>query len=126
MTSLDKKLLKERAPILITILIVSLLVIYFASGPPTPKTREQRIESQFSAWDGSHRKLERYVKSQMNDPGSYEHVKTKYRIFSPTSEFPGHIVVSTTYRGKNVFGGVVSNTTIAVIDMNGNVKKILY
>jgi len=33
--------------------------------------RKQKTEDQFSAWDGSHRKLEVYIKRNMHDPDSY-------------------------------------------------------
>jgi len=40
--------------------------------------RKKKIEHQFSAWDGSHRNLERLIKKTMNDPDSYDHVETVY------------------------------------------------
>ena len=40
------------------------------------KAREQRIQEQFSPWDGSHRGLESFIQRAMNDPDSYEHVET--------------------------------------------------
>lgn len=39
---------------------------------------KKQIEAQFSAWDGSHRGLEKVVKDAMNDPDSYDHVETRY------------------------------------------------
>jgi len=46
------------------------------------KEREERIEkfkdNCFSAWDGYHRDLVKYVKGLMNDPKSFEHVNTTY------------------------------------------------
>lgn len=42
------------------------------------EARKKKIESQFSAWDGSHRNLERIIKEAMNDPDSYDHVETVY------------------------------------------------
>ena len=55
----------------------------------------------------------------MNDPDSYEHVET---IFWDMNEY---LVVRTTYRGKNVFGGVVKNYVKAKVDFNGNVLEII-
>ena len=55
----------------------------------------------------------------MNDPNSYEHAETRY------SDKGDHLIVSTTFRGKNAFGGVVKNMVIAKVDLNGNVIEII-
>ena len=86
----------------------------------TPKTERQiQVEKQFSTWDGSHDGLTKVIKEAMNDPDSYEHVET---IFWDMNEY---LVVRTTYRGKNVFGGVVKNYVKAKVDFNGNVLEII-
>lgn len=86
----------------------------------SPKTeRQNQIESQFSSWDGSHINLTKYIKNSMNDPDSYEHVETTF------TDLGDHILVLTTFRGKNAFGGVVTNYIKAEVDINGNVTKIL-
>jgi hypothetical protein len=82
-----------------------------SSSPDSPKGK---IEQQFSKWDGSHIKLERWVKENMNDPDSYEHVKTTYAENGTT------ISVIMEFRGKNAFGGVVKNSAIAEVDLDGN------
>lgn len=81
--------------------------------------RKKRIESQFSAWDGSHRSLERVVKSSMHNPDSYEHVKTVYW------DRKDHLVVQTTFRGTNGFGGVVTNSAKAKVSLDGVVIALL-
>ncbi|MDH3976456.1 MAG: hypothetical protein OEV42_19500 [Deltaproteobacteria bacterium] len=81
--------------------------------------RKDQIENQFSAWDGSHRSLEKAIKSSMNDPSSYEHVKTVYW------DKKSHLVVLTTFRGKNAFGALVKNSIKAKVDLSGSVLKIL-
>ena len=81
--------------------------------------RKKKIERQFSAWDGSHRNLERLVKQTMNDPDSYDHVKTVYW------DMGNHLVAKTTFRGKNAFGGVVVNWVKAKVDMDGNIIEIM-
>lgn len=81
--------------------------------------RKKMIEAQFSAWDGSHRNLEKMIKNSMNDPDSYQHVETRYW------DMKDHLVVITTFRGKNAFGGVVKNSVKAKVDLNGNVLKVL-
>ena len=90
--------------------------------PPVPLTaaeqRQTRIESQFSAWNGAHRNLEAAVKKAMNDPGSYEHVETKYM------DREDHIMVWMTYRGANAFGGKVLARIVATADLDGNLLTV--
>ena len=94
-----------------------------SSAPPAPKTKEElrkeEIGKHFSAWDGSHRGLTKVIKESMNDPKSYEHVETVYW------DKGDHLVVKTTFRGKNAFGGVVKNWVMAKVDLNGNVIEVL-
>lgn len=73
------------------------------------------IKKQFSSWDGSHRKLTKYIKKQMNDPGSYKHVKTVYTIDGDG------LFVTTTFRGTNAFNATVTERMSAKVDRNGNV-----
>lgn len=91
--------------------------------PPPPKTpdelRNERIERQFSLWDGSHPGLTKVIKASMNDPQSYEHVKTVYW------DMGSNLVVRTIFRGKNAFGGVVENWVKAKVDLDGNVIQII-
>lgn len=81
--------------------------------------RQKSIKSQFSSWDGSHRNLERLIKKSMNDPDSYEHDSTSYL------DRKDHLLVQTSFRGKNAFGGVVKNTVIAIVDLNGNILEVI-
>jgi hypothetical protein len=55
----------------------------------------------------------------MNDPDSYKHVETVY------SDMGDYLVVRTTFRGKNAFGGVVTNWIKAKVDLNGNVISVI-
>lgn len=83
------------------------------------KTHKKKIEEQFSAWDGSHYGLEKVIKSSMNDPDSYEHVKTIYW------DEKDYLVVKTTFRGTNLYGGKVVNWIKAKSDMNGNIIEVM-
>lgn len=74
--------------------------------------RKELIEKQLSGWDGSHRELTKIIKTSMNDPDSYEHVETVYW------DMGDHLVVRTTFRGKNAFGGTVKNNVKAKTDIN--------
>ncbi len=85
---------------------------------PKTKTRKEKIESLFSLYDGSHRKLEQHIKKIMNDPNSYEHIETRY------SDKGKYILVSTKFRGNNAFGGKVVSQVWGEIDLKGNLIKI--
>lgn len=84
----------------------------------SPK-RLKKLESQFSTWSGTHRKLERYIKEQLNDSGSYEHVGTGY---SPRLE---PMQVGTRFRAKNAFGAMMINDVLAEVSDDGEVIRIL-
>ena len=62
-----------------------------------------------SSWDGSHDEFELLVKRRMNDPDSFEHVGT--RVTPVQSETGRHGIIME-FRGKNAFGGVITNTAI--------------
>jgi outer membrane PBP1 activator LpoA protein len=81
--------------------------------------RSKQVENQFSSWDGSHKNLEGHIRSIMNDPDSYEHVKTVYW------DRGDHLIVQTSFRGKNAFGGLVLNSIRAEVSMDGQVVAVL-
>lgn len=81
--------------------------------------KKEQIKKQFSAWDGSHYNLERLIKKAMNDPDSYQHDETVYW------DMGDYLVVKTTYRGKNAFGGVVKNFVKAKVSLNGDILAIM-
>ena len=54
----------------------------------------------------------------MNDPKSFEHVETTY------GDRGDYLVVKTTFRGKNAFGGVVLNWITAKCDLDGDVIEV--
>lgn len=79
---------------------------------------QAKVKAQFSSWDGSHTNLVKRIKSGMHDPGSYEHVETYYL------DRGDHLVVTTKFRGKNVFGALMLNTVQAKVDINGRVLAL--
>ncbi len=83
------------------------------------KNRKETIEKQFSAYDGSHRGLEKYIKDNMNDPDSYDHIETRF------ADKGDYILVMTKFRGANAFGGKVINAVTAKVDFEGNVIEIV-
>lgn len=83
------------------------------------KLRAKQINKQFSPFDNSHVKLEKYIKKYMNDPDSFEHVETKFR------DEGVNIFIYTTYRGTNVLGAKVISTISAKVDIEGNILQII-
>ncbi len=55
----------------------------------------------------------------MNDPESFEAVKTTYSDLDSAG-----LIVRTTFRGKNAFGGKVTQTFISKVDTAGNVISL--
>lgn len=82
---------------------------------PKKEERQNLIYKQFSNWDGSHRNLKRYVKSNMNDPKSFEHIETTY------TDKGTYLYVYMKFRGSNAFGATVLNTIRAKVDLQGNI-----
>jgi len=80
--------------------------------------RVEMIEAQFSIWDGSHRNLTKMIKNAMHDSDSYEHVATA------RFDRGDYLQVQTTYRGKNLFGAVVTNSVQATVSLSGTVLSI--
>lgn len=133
----------RKIEILLGLVIVFLLVSFIGSlggGPkplpesaplpppqsaplPSPKTaaelRMKKIESGFSSWDGSHRALTKLIKGAMNDPDSYEHIKTSY------ADKGDLLLVKTSFRGKNAFGGKVVNWVIAEASIDGQITRLV-
>jgi hypothetical protein len=83
------------------------------------KDRDKVIKKAFNEWDGSHINLVKLVKDNMNDPGSFEHVETKYW------DNGDYLVLEMKYRGKNAFGGIVTQSIRAKSDLQGTILKIL-
>ncbi len=93
----------------------------YSSESKTPKveTRKDKIESQFSAWDGSHYNLERLIVKNLKGPDSYEHIETRY---GDKGDF---ILVVTKYRARNSFGGMIVEQVAAKVDIEGNIIEII-
>jgi len=84
-----------------------------------------RINSQFSGWDGSHHKLVSLVKANMNDEESFEHVKTLYGLVLHGKESP-YMNVSMIYSGKNAFGARIKERIAAKVNIDdGTILEIL-
>ena len=80
--------------------------------------RQNKIKLQFSSWDGSHSALKSYVKDNMNDPSSFDHIKTTY------SDKGNYLLVQTKFRGKNSFGAKIIEVVTAKVDLEGNILSV--
>jgi len=76
---------------------------------------KEKFKSQFSQWDGSHRGMEKLVKESMREPSSYQHVNTSARV----NESGDEVTVTTSFRGKNGFGGVNVESMTATFNLKG-------
>jgi hypothetical protein len=87
------------------------------------KKRKDEYLKCFSSWDGSHTNLKYYIEDNMDDPNSFEHVKTIYYDYP----YPNHLIVEMTFRGNNQFGALVKNTVKAQTsaDSKCTVMKII-
>jgi RNA polymerase subunit RPABC4/transcription elongation factor Spt4 len=85
-------------------------------SPPTPEQlRVREIAKAFDPWNGSHPTLEKFVRKNLNDPDSYQHIETKYL------DKTDHIFVITKFRAKNAFGAFVVNTAAAKTNLDGSI-----
>lgn len=86
------------------------------TATPNPEEiRKENIERQFSAWDGSHRNFVRYIKQNMDNPKSFEHVNTWY------GDKGEYIALRMQFRGTNKFGALVLQECVAQADIEGNI-----
>lgn len=94
----------------------------YESTPEPVKTMtfQDSIDAQFSAWDGSHRGMEKAIKAQMKNPDSYEHVETGYKIIGKENENGVKaLYIVTTFRGTNSFNAVVTQQAKGTFSMDG-------
>lgn len=67
-----------------------------------------------SPWDMSYEPFNNYIKSYINNPKSFEHVKTITRYVTDVEK--PYVYLVTTFRGTNSFGAIVTNTVKAKVD----------
>ncbi len=79
---------------------------------------------KFSPWDGSFRPLEDAIKENMNDPKSYDHSKTYYKLQLQDRKHP-KAIIATEFRGKNAFGAVVKQVVQIEYDINSETFKVI-
>ena len=89
-------------------------VMILAGCGPTDSERAESKRNGFhclSGYDGSHRGVEQFIKQNLRDPNSYEHVQTR---ITPVKD--GEHTLFTSYRARNGFGGMTSGSAIATVN----------
>ena len=83
-----------------------------------------RFRQEFiSSWDGSCRPVVNAVKSVMDDPDSFEHVKTEWWTLKGTTD---QYLIHMTCRGNNKFGAKILTKIEAVCRVNGSIVSLKY
>ena len=130
--AMNKKILKWLSiPFVIFFILIFVSVIMDAGKPKkveevkvekvltSAEIKAEKIKKLFSAWDGSNNAVELYLKTNMNDPKSYEHIKTVYK------ERENDLLVITQFRGKNGFGSLVVQQISVIISYDGELLQVL-
>ena len=74
-----------------------------------------------SAWDGSVREVERYLKQNLKDPGSFEAIEGSPVVKGADNTF----MLGVKYRGKNSAGSYVIEQKVFHLDSNGAVNGVV-
>ncbi len=69
----------------------------------------------------NHKEFETLIKRFMNDPSSYEHVRTNYVRDKDNK----HIIVTTRFRGNNAYGGKVLQSLSAKYTVDGEFVEVV-
>jgi hypothetical protein len=64
-----------------------------------------------SNWDGSHKGVTNYIKTQLREPDSYEHIETR---ITPVDSDGNHTLIMQ-YRARNGFGGMAVELATATV-----------
>ncbi len=121
-----KKQSKHVSPWAVGFAVLGLVGFIYAAaniGGTRPTIRaEQRQAAQEtvsnSAWDGSVRQVERFLKDNLKDPKSFEAVQ-----WYPVQKDADGFVVRVRYRARNSFGALVLEDKVFLLDRAGNVIR---
>ncbi len=86
----------------------------FKSGKNTNYGNFAETIRDFSEYDGRYIPLERKIKENLNDPSSYEHIKTNYTI--TLDDKSPYMTIVTSFRNTNIYGAKIINTVRAKVD----------
>lgn len=118
---------------IVGILVIIFIIIANTSENKTVQAmspseiRNDKIKNIFSYLGGSNKKLIDLVKSNMNDPSSFQHVETKYKFLESKEGFEGRheiLIVTMKFRQKNIFGAIVLNEVRAILSLEGEVLYV--
>ncbi|AWW32178.1 hypothetical protein DN752_19660 [Echinicola strongylocentroti] len=120
----DKKDYKRSCIGCLGIIIIFSVLVVLCTGNEEPLTPEEQskknIDDQFSPSDGMHFMLSYYIEDRLNDPESFEHVKTTYK------EEDDHLLVYMEYRATNAFNAKILKAVIARVSKeDGRVLEIV-
>ncbi len=79
---------------------------------------KSKAADKFSPVDGENVELSYWIKNKLDDPESFEHVRTEW------TEYDDHILVYTTFRFNNKFGAKTMTTYEVVLDLDDNIKSL--
>ncbi len=97
--------------------LITLLFFLFPADP-TPEPKPEAIVYN-GAWDNEVWQVQKYLKSTLNDPDSYESDEWG-RVLKQGDNY----AVLHKYRAKNAFGGYVRKSQMFYLDSLGNVFNV--
>jgi|SRR5690606_9981334 len=99
--------------VIIGVVIFCLMDQCFKENAKEAANPENKIERHFSKFDGSYIKFREYIKSNLKNPSSFEHVETRYK-----DNNDGTVTVWMKYRAKNSFNAVVTEIAKCTLNIN--------
>lgn len=104
--------------------------------------RNEWINSQFSAWDGSHTVLKELIKDNLNDEKSFDHIETTYIDIETEAKKNevnnilkqagysqrvdiGDLFVMTKFSAKNAFNATIKNTAYGIVDYSADLVTLI-
>lgn len=81
--------------------------------------RQEKINSLFSGWDGSHYKLKKLIRDNCKNPKSFKHVNTSY------IDKGGYLIVQMSYRAANSYNAIIPGIITVKSDLRGNIIEII-
>lgn len=101
---------------------ITICVIYDAEPSEEQPTQPEIITNQFSAWDGSHKKLSEHIKKSLLNPDSYKHIETSYWVIGAAGT---DLVIQCTFECQGGFGSTVRRKIKVRVDDQGEVIKLI-
>lgn len=78
------------------------------------------IKSHFYGYSGEHKILSQYLKNNLNNPDSYEHVSTWYEY----NDGDSYYTIYTKIRGTNGFGAIITTSFKAKASLDGEIISV--